>query len=292
MNQITPESPVPLKIKQWLDGEISGLRGKGTQLRLIRSVRQYLLKVHNYKCQECGWSKKNYFTGKYPLEVHHIDGNINNTYPKNLQVLCPNCHALTPNFTSLNRINIQKLVKKSLQTDRKRHQNSPETNILKRTLKNIPDEGKICIICGNKLTGHQTKYCTIRCKNKASDNKKIDKYCLCCGTQLKRKQTKFCSNQCQRDHEYSQYIERWLDGKESGARGKDEVSYYIKRYLLEKYNYSCPKCGQNGINPYTENSVLNIHHFDGNRQNNSVKNLGPLCPNCHSLTSNYKGGNP
>jgi len=33
-----------------------------------------------------------------PLEVHHVDGNKKNNLRENLQVLCPNCHALTPNW--------------------------------------------------------------------------------------------------------------------------------------------------------------------------------------------------
>lgn len=40
-----------------------------------------------------------------PLEVHHIDGNCTNNKEENLQLLCPNCHSLTPNSGSLNKGN-------------------------------------------------------------------------------------------------------------------------------------------------------------------------------------------
>ena len=33
-----------------------------------------------------------------PLEIHHVDGDKKNNMRENLQVLCPNCHALTFNW--------------------------------------------------------------------------------------------------------------------------------------------------------------------------------------------------
>src|SRR5262249_16031546 len=35
--------------------------------------------------------------------------------------------------------------------------------------------------------------------------------------------------------------------------------------------------------------VLGLHHVDGNRKNNLLSNLQILCPNCHSMTHNWKG---
>jgi len=49
------------------------------------------------KCEECGWSKKSN-DGRLPLELHHIDGNARNNCLDNLQILCPNCHSLKPNY--------------------------------------------------------------------------------------------------------------------------------------------------------------------------------------------------
>lgn len=33
---------------------------------------------------------------------------------------------------------------------------------------------------------------------------------------------------------------------------------------------------------------LDMHHKDGNSKNNRLSNVLLLCPNCHSLTNNYK----
>lgn len=36
---------------------------------------------------------------------------------------------------------------------------------------------------------------------------------------------------------------------------------------------------------------LELHHIDGDRKNNQMSNLKLLCPNCHTLTGNYRGKN-
>jgi 5-methylcytosine-specific restriction endonuclease McrA len=36
---------------------------------------------------------------------------------------------------------------------------------------------------------------------------------------------------------------------------------------------------------------LELHHIDGNRNNNLIENIQLLCPNCHSYTDTYKGKN-
>ena len=115
------------------------------------------------------------------------------------------------------------------------------------------------------------------------------KVCLNCGKELvgNKKNNKYCCQQCQLDYQYKQYIERWKNGQESGLKGKYEVSNHIRKYLFEKNNNSCQKCGWNEINPITNNVPLQIHHIDGDCLNNSENNLELLCPNCHSLTETF-----
>ncbi len=114
--------------------------------------------------------------------------------------------------------------------------------------------------------------------------------CKNCGMLLRRG-TKYCSNTCQKDYEYKQYIYNWKHGKVNGMKGKYQISNHIRHYLYEKYEYKCSKCGWNKVNPYTNIIPLEIEHIDGDFSNNSESNLILLCPNCHSLTSTYKGAN-
>ena len=86
-------------------------------------------------------------------------------------------------------------------------------------------------------------------------------------------------------------MERWKKGEESGVSGSYGISKHLKRYLLEKFHYKCSKCGWGETNPYTHTIPLEVEHIDGNYQNNIEDNLTILCPNCHSLTSTYKGAN-
>lgn len=90
---------------------------------------------------------------------------------------------------------------------------------------------------------------------------------------------------------YNEYIVRWKEGKETGARGKYSISNHIRRYLFEKYDSKCCECGWNKVNPYTQKIPLEIEHIDGDHTNNLEGNLLLLCPNCHSLTKTYKGAN-
>ena len=114
--------------------------------------------------------------------------------------------------------------------------------------------------------------------------------CLNCEKQILNKR-KYCSNKCQKEYEYKTYIENWKKGIENGMRGNYQISMHIKTYMFEKYKNKCARCGWGKLNIYTNNIPLEIEHIDGNYKNNNEENLILLCPNCHSLTSTYKGAN-
>ena len=114
--------------------------------------------------------------------------------------------------------------------------------------------------------------------------------CKNCGKLLKSGRY-YCNNICQKEYEYLMYIRDWKSGQHNGMRGKYQISNHIRRYLLKKYNNKCSKCGWSEINPFSGIVPLEIEHIDGNYLNNSESNLIVLCPNCHSLTSTYKGAN-
>lgn len=120
------------------------------------------------------------------------------------------------------------------------------------------------------------------------------KYCKNCGKELtvEQRHNTYCSNRCQLLYQSKQRVEDWLEGKDNGMRGTNgQLSISIRNYLLERADNKCEKCGWHEVNPTTNLVPLEIHHIDGNYQNNSPENLQVLCPNCHSLTPNYKALN-
>jgi len=63
-------------------------------------IRNQLLVKRGHKCERC---KRTEWEGEQiKIEMHHVDGNNKNNEESNLQLLCPNCHSLTPNFRGRN----------------------------------------------------------------------------------------------------------------------------------------------------------------------------------------------
>ena len=66
-------------------------------------MKKYLIKIYGDKClnPDCGWDWKK----SCIIELEHIDGNSLNNNLKNLTLLCPNCHSMTPTYKSKNNGN-------------------------------------------------------------------------------------------------------------------------------------------------------------------------------------------
>lgn len=149
------------------------------------------------------------------------------------------------------------------------------------------NEFKLLLTENRYKKGKHKKYCSSFCAhNRGRERKK----CIICGEIIGRNSNKFCSHECQQIYKYNIYIEKWKNGKVSGNSG-DGISDYIRRYIFEKYNNKCIRCGWDELNKYTNKIPLHVHHIDGNYKNTVEENLTLLCPNCHSLTENYGGLN-
>jgi 5-methylcytosine-specific restriction endonuclease McrA len=86
-------------LSKWKNGEYTHTAG----FSMPRFIKRYMYEKVGYKCEKCGFSGINPYTSKTILQIHHIDGNCLNNDESNLQVLCPNCHAMTENFGSRNK---------------------------------------------------------------------------------------------------------------------------------------------------------------------------------------------
>jgi len=71
-----------------------GIIGSGSP-----ALKKFLIEKNGEQCFECGL--KSVWNGKpITLQIDHIDGDSDNNYPKNLRLLCPNCHSQTENYGS------------------------------------------------------------------------------------------------------------------------------------------------------------------------------------------------
>jgi hypothetical protein len=169
-----------------------------------------------------------------------------------------------------------------------------------------------CLSCGKEIVRSERQirenksgnfFCNNECKLKEQRiggklmpihygiaKQRVYKYkCIVCNDTIKtRKEGNACCKKCGADYRYKQYIESWKQGRVTGNLSSGEqISYYIRRYMFEKYNNKCAKCGWSEVNIASGKIPLTINHINGTSSDSREENLELICPNCHSLTSNY-----
>jgi len=139
-----------------------------------------------------------------------------------------------------------------------------------------------CLNC-NKETKNP-KYCCRSCSVSKNNlgvqrNKPVDKICLNCSNKVKRNKSKFCSMECSLNYKAIEKRREVLSNLENGKY----ISFKQLRALLLDTYKTCQECN---IEPIWNNKPLSfqIDHIDGNSDNNDIKNLRVLCPNCHTQT--------
>ncbi len=129
------------------------------------------------------------------------------------------------------------------------------------------------------------KYDTVEYKQKQAE--KVDKLfgpvlehkkvCQCCGKEFifkgrlktkKYEEAKFCSRSCANNRQ-SVWDAKIQEGESNGK---------WVRYRVVAFKHHGEKCVVCGFD-----KVLEVHHLDKNRDNNSKENLVPLCPNHHRM---------
>jgi hypothetical protein len=65
------------------------------------SIKNRIFETQEKYCESCGLHT--WMDEPIMLELHHIDGSGKNNLRDNLQILCPNCHALTPTWRNRKR---------------------------------------------------------------------------------------------------------------------------------------------------------------------------------------------
>lgn len=127
--------------------------------------------VKDYKCERCG--RTEWEGEQIPLQLHHINGVRNDNRIENLQLLCPNCHALTDNYCGKNaeKKRIRKLTLEEKYEKLKNAYGIDTANemIKKYEVKKIKVKKtkKFCSICGKELKNNRFTYCSYECAHNA-----------------------------------------------------------------------------------------------------------------------------
>ena len=125
-----------------------------------RKILEYLIKyrIKEYSCEKCGITKWNDLP--ITLEIHHKDGNHDNTKLENLEILCPNCHSQTDNFRFKNKKHAEaKLPKDSLCPICNKNHKAPSSQMCqecrnKKRIKSIPTKEELeKLIFNNSFVG-------------------------------------------------------------------------------------------------------------------------------------------
>lgn len=95
---------------------------------------------------------------------------------------------------------------------------------------------------------------------------------------------------------YNFDVSHFIDPTQSNANNFDYSRFttnslyaakQLRPALLHLRGNQCEQCK---LTEWLEQPiVLEVHHLDGDKTNNTLENLQLLCPNCHSLTDNWRG---
>jgi hypothetical protein len=78
----------------------------------------------------------------------------------------------------------------------------------------------------------------------------------------------------------------WNKGQQLKDWSKYSQPKNFRKHLLKERNFKCESCNRKTWNK--KQIPLEIHHVDGDRNNNKLDNLKVLCCNCHATTETWR----
>lgn len=135
----------------------------------------------------------------------------------------------------------------------------------------------------NKFCGHScaASFNNLGITRNSNTGEWKKKKCLNCEKITKNR--KCCNNKC-----YSEYVKKQRRNK---IEQLGSLIYYRIDiwYLIENRGRRCEICYNHQWNK--KDIPLDIHHKDGDSDNNKLDNLLLICPNCHRQTDNHGSKN-
>lgn len=104
-------------VDAWISGDHPGNHGPKTPCVVHPAVRKFLYEEADNSCTKCGFKGTHPVDGRPILNLNHIDGDASNHARSNLEVLCPNCHAMTPNYGNRNKNSSRSRVQTEVKVD-------------------------------------------------------------------------------------------------------------------------------------------------------------------------------
>lgn len=142
-----------------------------------------------------------------------------------------------------------------------------------------------CETCGKEFEADpryrnrgQARFCSRTCSASRKRPKPSNVTCAQCGKPFYKPPSKIQGSKsglhfCTREHkDLAQRLEGGIEAIHPPHYGTAKVPGY-----LHARTESCQSCGYDKVP-----GILEVHHIDRNRSNNSPNNLVCLCPNCHN----------
>lgn len=137
------------------------------------------------KCERCGNTE--WLGVQIPLELHHINGVNTDNRLENLQILCPNCHAITDNYRGKNLMSAlsekrEVEYRKFKETLASSVEGNLEPSLIKEGAETLHDkpksrkklQPKICPYCNKEFQARHNdqKYCSQECSHKGNGSRR------------------------------------------------------------------------------------------------------------------------
>lgn len=152
----------------------------------------------------------------------------------------------------------------------------------------------ICPVCGKQDVMRGAKTCSRACADALRGARPAPPCRRCGSTERTKNSGPYCSWLCYTEDRYeragsfAKWLAGWQSGEISGTLPDGKPDWRVRQALVLTRGQRCEECGWNKVNPASGRVPLHMDHTTGDRSRNRPDEVRLLCPNCHSLTTNYQ----